>query len=253
MLRNLLIIAVLLGPIQAPHSYPNPPRNPYQEYNLYLPLVFNSYSISLPLVEVVRLGVFDYIGYPGNICLFGYTTGNSPTAVYSVTVAIEVIESGYCPPEEPSCPPPTTVTHYVEPMLRATLLDQKNPFSYCLMYGKNSYQYGDVVLASYSHNPLSGKVSYPLTVTSWTKQGTSWETTVTGIVRNDSGHRLVEIRVVGIAGLCSAKEADLGVTILDPGEETNFIFNQFYCPPQPVPVYSMSTMVEISAQGVAEP
>lgn len=248
MLRNLLIIAVLLGPIQAPHSYPNPPRNPDQEYNLYLPLAFN---FNPHLVEVVKLGVYDYIGYPGEICLFGYTTGNSSTAVYSVTVAIEVFEYPYCPPLDPPCPPPTTVTHYVEPMLRATLLDQKNPFYYCLMYGKNSYRYGDVVLASYSLNPPSGKVSYPLTVTSWTKQGTSWETTVSGIVRNDSGHRLVEIRVVGIAGLCSAKEAELGVTILDPGEETNFIFNRFYCPPgswQPMP-----TMVKISAQGVAEP
>jgi hypothetical protein len=58
--------------------------------------------------------------------------------------------------------------------------------------------------------------------------------------------------VVGIAGLCSPKEADLDATILDPGDETDYIFYEFYCgwanPGGPLP-----EMVEISAQGVAEP
>ena len=59
-------------------------------------------------------------------------------------------------------------------------------------------------------------------------------------------------RVVGIAGICSAKEANLPSTILQPGEETSFIFYKFMCP-WINPFVPSPEMVEILAQGVAEP
>lgn len=248
MLRKLVTTVVLLGFILLSRSPKIPASNPNLEYKLYLPVSINLY----PLVNVVKLGVVDWIGYPGYLCIYGYTSSIMSSAVYSVTLSVDVTNYPYCDPISDICPPPYSETHYLEPMLDATLPNQKNPFSYCLSYGKGGYRYGAVELTAASLIPPNGRVIYPLTVTSLIKEGSGWDTVVHGTVKNESGHHLTEVRVVGIPGLCSAREADLGNTMLDPGEDTSYIFYNFYCgwanPGGPLPA-----MLEISAQGVAEP
>ena len=75
MLRRLLVMAVLLGFIQAAHPYPIPASSPNLQHNIYLPLVVND-----PPVEVVSLGEVDWIGYPGDVCLYGYVTSITETS-----------------------------------------------------------------------------------------------------------------------------------------------------------------------------
>jgi len=244
MLHRLLVIAVMLGFIQSLHPYQIPASSSNSQHTLYLPLVFSP----PPLVDVVELGTADWMGYPGEVCIFGYVTSNSPTAVYSVTLAVDVTVYPYC--YEDYCPP-YSETVFTEPVLEATVPEQLNPFSYCLMYAKTYYSFVGVRLAHASTTPQGDRIIYPLTVTDYLKEGTKWETTVTGTVRNDSGHRLNEARVVGIAGLCNAKEAVLDTRTLEPGDETYFIFHSFYC--KPSSFIEPIEMLEISAQGVAAP
>jgi hypothetical protein len=246
MLRYLLAMALILGLFQAAHPDPIQASDPNPPGNFYLPLVVKSSP-----VEVVTLGQVDWIGYPGSVCLYGYVTSLSTTSYYSVTLALEVRETPYCGIEPEDCPSYMT-THYTQPKLAGTLPGQVNPFEYCLTYSKNYFSFSGVELADFSTAPADGRVSYPLTITSLVKDGTEWETTVTGTLRNDSGHDLDEIRMVGIAGLCSIKYAVVGATSLAPGEETDYSFERFYCGwsnPFTPPV----EMLELSAQGVAAP
>jgi hypothetical protein len=195
MLRRLLAMAVLLGFIQPLQPYQIPDSSSSSQYSLYLPLVVNLYP---PPVDVVELGDVDWTGYPGYMCTYGYVTSIPSTAVYSITLAIDVKVHPYC--IEPEVCPPYSSTYYTEPELEATLPDQVNPYSFCLQYTKTYYSFGEVELAHASLTPPDNRVIYPLTITSVLKEGTEWETTVSGSVRNDSGHRLKEVRVVGIAG-----------------------------------------------------
>jgi hypothetical protein len=181
LLLRLLLLAALVGFVHAPRLSTIPPSNPNPAYNLYLPLAINVY----PLVDIVVDGVVDYIGYPGTICMFGHVIGDTPTTVYSVTLAIDVTVYPYCGPELYEDCLPYSETHYAKPELEATLPDQINPFSYCLMYTKGYYSYSAVELASASLNPPNGRVSYPLTVTSLTKDGSEWDTIVYGTVKNN--------------------------------------------------------------------
>ncbi len=231
MFRSLISIAILFGFIRPPQ----PSIIPNTEHNLYFPLSINNY----PFIELINLGhIYTNYGHTTfEDCAYGYTTALSPSAVYSATLAIDVMDYSL-----------STVyyTNFISPTLEATFLDQKNPLSHCITSSVfDLRRLGDVRMVSASLNPQIDRVIYPLTVTSWMKEDTEWETTVSGNVRNDSGHRLAEIRVVGIAGICQAYEAALGSTILEPSGETSFIFNNFYC--------CQPEMVEISAQGVADP
>jgi hypothetical protein len=246
MLRHLLAIAVILGLIQSAHPDPIPASDLSSQDNFYLPLVVKSSPI-----EVVSLGQVDWMGYPGYVCLYGYVTSLTATSYYSVTLAMDVTEYPYCGIEPEECPP-SSGTYFTQPELQGTLPGQVNPFEYCLMYAKDYYSFKSVDLADFSATPPDGRVRYPLTVTSQVKQGSEWETTVSGRVRNDSGQPLSEIRMVGLAGLCSIKQAKLAATSLEPGEETDYLFQRFYCSspdyaPQP------AEMLELSAQGVAAP
>jgi hypothetical protein len=251
MLRSLIRMAVIVAFIPTSRQASNQTSAPTPAHNLYLPLSINA----APLVEVeryvevVELGTVDWIDYPGYMCMYGYTTALTPSAVYSPTLAIEVTHYPYC--EGPEGCPPGFSTHVVGSELYATLPGQKNPFSYCLLYAKNYYTFGEVALEAARLNPPDGRAAHPLTVTSLTKEGSGSDTTVSGTVRNDSGQRLADVRVVGIAGLCSPKEADLGVSELNPGQQSSYTFNHFYCAPPPygVPV----ELLEISAQGLAAP
>lgn len=121
--------------------------------------------------------------------------------------------------------------------------------------GSCEYKPGVVKLASARLNQPNGRVIYPLTVTSWTRKVTELgDTYIIGTVRNDSGHRLVDIRVVGILieglkfiefdGSGPYFEAVLESTTLNPGKKTDFRLDYYY------PIVDVS---EFSAQGVAEP
>jgi hypothetical protein len=246
MLRHLLAIAVILGLVQSAHPDPIPASDPSSPDNFYLPLVVKSSPI-----EVVSLGQVDWMGYPGYVCLYGYVTSLTTTSYYSVTLAMDVTEYPYCDIEPEDCPPSSS-TYFTQPELQGTLPGQVNPFEYCLMYAKNYFSINSVDLADFSPTPPDGRVVYPLTVTSQLKEGSEWETTVSGTLRNDSGRRLDDIRMVGIAGTCSIKHAALDATSLEAGEETAYLFERFYCGwsnPYTPPV----GMLELSAQGVAAP
>lgn len=239
MLPRLLSIVVLLGFILPPQSPEIPSTHPNTEYKLYLPLSIYTF----PSVEVFTLGYPHGMNMPRMPkCVYGYTTALTPSAVYSVTLAIDMIllsDNTYAG------------TVYRTPMLDATLLDQKTPFYHCTD-PTDYYQKPDgVKLVSASLNPPSGRVTYPLTVTSWEKEVTESGTSIFGTVRNDSGHRLVDIRVVGVlsAGIEKIEpscvwnyEAVLESTILNPGRWTDFSIS-----------YCGEYVSEITAQGVAEP
>lgn len=236
MLGRLLSIAVLLGFMQP--LQPSKISNPYPntEYKTYLPLAVDTY----PFVEVITTGHFHHkMGISSEYdCVLGYTIALSPSAVYSITLGVEVGDN---------------YTAYISPVLDATLPDQKNPFSYCVETQYSSPVYlGDVKLVSTSFNPPNSQIFYPLTVTNWEVKVTdpdTGRTSISGTVRNDSGHHLVDIRVVGVLSegedlYCyyySQYEADIESTSLDPDEKADFS--------------NMCTtgVTEISAQGVAEP
>jgi hypothetical protein len=242
MLGRLLSIVVLLGFILPPQPPKITTANPNTEYKLYLPLSINTY----PYVEALTLGntLLSHI-WIRNCCVYGYTIALTPSAVYSVTLAVDVINTNVTGTDY-------ITTDYISPMLDATLPDQKNPFYYCRSFivTEPGHDLGGVKVVSSSLNPPSGRVIYPLTITNWEKKVTESGTTISGTVRNDSGHRLVDIRVVGISsagleGICwysSEYEAEVESTTLDPGEKADF--SNMYC---------TEGVSEISAQGVAEP
>ena len=238
MLSRLLSMVVLLGfflPLQSPEI-------PNTEFKLYLPLSINTY----PYIEAFTLGNSNsYHVWIRNCCVWGYAIALTPSAVYSVTLAVDVINRNITGTDYIS-------TDYISPMLQATLPDQKNPFYYCrsFLVTEPGYDLGGVKVAFGSPIPPSSRVIYPLTVTNWEKKFTESGTIISGTVRNDIGHRLVDIRVVGISsagleGICwysSEYEADIETTTLNPGEKADFTISQ-----------CTEGVTEISAQGVAEP
>ena len=246
MFQRLFVMAVFFALVQSPQQYRIPNSHSNQQNSIYLPLVVNRYP---PLVDIVKLGGFDYWGYPGTTCEYGYVTSNSPTAVYSVTLSIDV-STIYCPPEEDCYPPSYYETIFATPSLEATLPDQLNPFSYCTMYYRYTAIFGDVKLAHASLTPMGERVIYPLTVIDYLKEGTGTDTTLIGSVRNDSGHRLEEARVMAINKNCYAKSAELDTRVLEPGDETDFIINNFYCQSM-WDTYPLN-LLGISAQGVGD-
>jgi hypothetical protein len=140
--------------------------------------------------------------------------------------------------------------------LDATLPDQKNPFYHCahctIGACEDKPKPDGVKLASASLIPPNGRVIYPLTVITWSRKvdedGYDY---IQGEVRNDSGHRLVDIRVVGILseGLefweYNRCEAVLETTTLNPGKKTDFYLDYDY--------FCVRDVSEFSAQGVADP
>jgi hypothetical protein len=237
MLRGLLSIALLLGFIQAPQPLITTTVDPNTEYKLYLPLSINT----SPSVEIITLGHTWRGRMIVTSCVYGYTSALTSSAVYSVTLATDII-----------LPPNTyAYTDYISPALVASLPNQKNPFSHCVSsLVTTGYYHGGVKLVSGNLNSPNGRLTYPLTVTSWKRKTSESGVYIFGTVRNDSGHRLVDIRAVGIlsAGilysLCpsSAYEAVLETTTLDPGEKADFKIME-----------CTEDVSEISAQGVAEP
>lgn len=227
------LAAPLTAVLRGSHRPPLPSKIPTTylntEYKLFLPLSINNYY----QIAGMFIRAYTYSpGYPAASCVYGYTAALVPSAVYSVTLSVDVV--GY-----------SSYTDLIAPALDATLPDQKNPFNYCVLSTHYDYSVGGVKLVSASLNPPNGRVSYPLTITSWMKEGTGWETTISGTLRNDSEYPLTGIRVVAFADVCLVKEADLLSTILQPGEETRFIIYNCLC--------LENREVEISAQGVAEP
>ena len=74
-------------------------------------------------------------------------------------------------------------------------------------------------------NNGSGETHYPLTVLSWQRENEA----VVGRVRNDNGQTLRQARVVVLAPACAWQEASLTITELEPGQETDFRLDTFYC------------------------
>lgn len=241
-LRAAIILLVLLTP------FPTLPPQPQTDANfIYLPMAESNF----PLVNVVEMGVVDWPQTYSKLCKYGYITSNTESTVYSVDLEMPVV-SIQC-----SLSPPYTCLEYpytahFHPALIATMPDQKNFFSYCDLYVLDPGTLGNVRVTSHSLTSLDGKVAYPLTIAEWTKVDTDLQDSVYGVVRNGTEYPLSGARVIGIPGLCNTRDAELDSTVLQPGEETNFIFPDYNCL-WPSPNGPLPEMVELSAQGYYEP
>ena len=190
----------------------------------YLPFIAKS-----PLVELVVTSRGETIGYPAYWWVYGHVNNLVSTPVYSVTVGIEVTVYPYCEPD-PCDPYDTTET--VHPAFEATLPGQANPFSWDIALGKAFAMVGEVKIASGGLIGEGGSNYHPVTVLNWIREGNA----VVGKARNDTGKSLADVRVVVFSNECAWKEAGLTNTSLQPGEETDFRLESFYCEGEDVTV-----------------
>jgi CSLREA domain-containing protein len=168
-------------------------------------------------------------GYPAVWWVYGHLNNLVSTPVYYATIGIEETFYPYCYPDP--CDPYET-TEIVYPAFPATLPGQINPFSWSVWLGKAYITVNQVRVISESLSGGEGSTYYPLTILNWWREGNA----VVGSIRNDSGEALVNARVVVVSDECAWKEAALSSTDLQPGEETDFRLDYFYCTGEDVSV-----------------
>ena len=169
-------------------------------------------------VELTVTSVGSSGGYPTYYRVYGHVTPIVSLPVYSVSIGIDVT---YYPEEDT----PWEATEIRYPAFPVSLPGQSNPFSWGAMLGHTSVSIDFVHLASES---LTGdqSISYHvLTILDWYLE----ENSLLGVVRNDSGKDLENLRVVIFSDNCSWKEATLTITELLQGEETDFRLDSYYC------------------------
>lgn len=227
--RNILAVALFLwlavpagsaGPLSslapdrvAPVAMP--PQSPASAawqtpgFHFYFPIV------KLPArLEAVTTASGEYSGYPTDYYLYGYVRNLTTEPFYAVAVNLEVTIYPYTGPAAQR----GTEIVQVTPALSATLPGQVNPFSYNLLLGKATATVGPVRGVSGSTTG-SGMTYDPLTVLGSSYSGT----TLTGTVKNETGHPLYHSRVVAAEPLkCAWREAVLGAQTIPPGGETSF-------------------------------
>jgi hypothetical protein len=180
--------------------------------------VFFPFVQKPPEPELARLVITERgytIGYPSYDWVYGYVENLDPAQNYSITVGIEVTFYPYCEPWDPGPCDPSTYMAEVATAFPVSLPGEINPFWYMAMSAKSSYSLGEVSLLSVV--PASG-AHHPLQIVSWEQH----ETSVSGVVRNDTVHPLYNARVVLGTDSCHWREATLEDTALSPGQETPF-------------------------------
>ncbi len=188
-----------------------------ETFPYYFPIV-----VKPPLAEAVVTDRGETIGYPTYWWVYGYVSSLVSTPIYSVTVGIDITYFPYC---EPNPCEPYKKTEIVKPAFAATLPGQINPFSWSLMLGKAYATVGQVKVVSASLIGESGITYHPITVLNWRRE----DKAVVGRIRNDSGKNLGNVRVVIVSNQCAWQEATLTIISLQPGQETDFRLETFYC------------------------
>ena len=214
--RSWLGVLLVLGTLHPIHPVrpTGSAEEPHEGYVHYLPVVARA---PLPVqAEVTARG--ELIGYPTYYYVHGYVHNLASEALYSVTIDVDVTIYPY-EPEEELVSGSYTQTISVTPALSATLPGQYNPFTYGLLLGKASASIGDVRAASASDTSPDGYRYQALNITGWEYV----DGVIRGTARNESSTDLHHLRVV-IAELekCRWREADLDISTLAPGQETNF-------------------------------
>lgn len=235
--RSLALALVLLA-LLVPAGAAADPRavGPAEPASIYLPLI--SREPATFRVEVTSNGgsctPFD-CGYPHYYTVRGYVHSLVDTPLYSVTVTLEVAWIPYIPefPEGVGL-----AQEELTLALPALLPGQPNPFGIVYTLGKGDISNVSVSPGRWSAGSADGRSYHALTVVRWERAGDM----VRGVVRNDSGRALRDLRVVSSHPYCAWQVATVSAAALAPAQEASFEVKP-YCSPADL---------RIAGQGAAE-
>ena len=157
--------------------------------------------------------------------LYGYVTPLVDTPMYSVTVGLDTLFSGYCNPHVgPPCDSTKEILS-ITPAFSVTLPGEINPFA--IEYGSAIEYY--LVLREFMLTGLDvhpdPHTYHPINIIYWLHE----DGLVYGWGRNDNQISIDALKIVALADYCGWKEAILDQSKLRPGDYVYFEVPGFNC------------------------